>query len=167
MTQRFTRRRFVYRGATLAGAVGATTLVGGTRIAEVLAAAPARLSEAHRLTYAAIVEALALVKDTKVSAANVDGATAKFAAMYEDGVADFRTAVDNVLDRIEEAPGGDGFAALDRPARWKLLRKWSKDGKAGKDGIRYGVLATTAALYAAMPFHPNAIEDPRTVAVSI
>ena len=165
---RFTRRRFVRHGATVAGAASATALLGGTQLGRALAAsALGTLSEARSKTYAAVVEAVALAKHSGVSASNLDGTTRRFASIYDRADEGFRTGVDKVLDRVEEAPGGDGFSALDPGARLKLLRKWTKGDKTEVRGIGCGTLVGAASQYAGMPFHPDPFEDPRTLAVHI
>jgi hypothetical protein len=165
---RFTRRRFVKHGATVAGAASATALLGGTGLGRALAAsATGALSEARRKTYGAVVEAVALAKHSGVSASNLDGTTRRFESIYDRADEGFRTGVDSVLDRLEEAAGADGFTALDARARLKLLREWTKGGKHEVRGIGCGTLVGAASQYAGMPFHPDPFEDPRTLAVHI
>ena len=165
---RFTRRRFVKHGATVAGAASATALLGGTGLGRALAAsATGALSEARSKTYASVVEAVALAKQSGVSAENLDGTTRRFASIYDRADPGFRAGVDNVLDRVEEAPGGAGFSALDPDARLKLLRRWTNGGNPRVRGMTGGTLVGAAAAYAGLAFHPDPFDDPRTVAVHI
>jgi hypothetical protein len=164
---RFTRRRFVERGAAVAGAASATALVGGSRLADALAASTGGLTEARRTTYAAVVEAMALVKGSSIKATALPSTTARFAKLYSSGAPGFRQGVDRILDRVEAGPGGAGFAKLDARGRLDLLRKWTRSRRGSIDGMHAGAVATTAALYAAMPFEPRAADDPRTVAVQL
>lgn len=165
---RFTRRRFVRHGATLAGAASATALLGGTPLGRAIAAsATGALSQARRKTYAAVVEAVALAKQSGVSAANLDATTARFEALYRRGEPGFRSAVENVLDHVEQGAGGEGFSALSPRQRLAVLREWNKAERGTVRGMSSGTLASTASMYAVMPFRRDPIEDPRTLAVHI
>jgi hypothetical protein len=145
----------------IAGALGAYAVVGGPGIERALAAvAPAaELSAARSATYTAVVEAVALAKASAVTAANPVATAARFAAIYRHGDPQFRTGVDNVLDRI--AVPANGFEQMEPRARLGQLRRWLSGADPGLvRGMSWGVIAPAAIGFASLPFHQHTPDDP-------
>jgi hypothetical protein len=161
---RFSRRTFVMRGGAAAGALGASSVVGSGAIESALAAASGGLSPRRRATYSALVEAVAVAGPANVTATNLGATTDHFDDLYRGAHRSFRIGVDTVLDLLESGAGG-GFSSASRSARLQLLRGWAHgpaDARHASKPCRE--LAPVAVTYAALPFNPDASDDPHFAA---
>jgi hypothetical protein len=145
-----TRRSFLTRAGLAAGAATAAS-VGGFELIRAVVAPPqaAALTSARRRTYVALVDAVGRGSQSQVEAARAGAAADWLAGDYAAALDPTRRAIDDVLDRLERAPGPRRpFSRLDPVARLAQLRALA----AGTDAD----LAGRAVALAAAPFHPPA-----------
>lgn len=166
MESSFTRRDLVHRGAMLAGAAGAASIVGLGGVQKALAAGT-QLSAQRQATYAALVEAVSLSPRSGVSAPDLSRATARFADFYAKAGDGIRSSAAIVLDTVEAGPGGDGFALLPRRARLAQLKKWLEGDLEAKSsrGHSWRAIAPQALALAALPFQEGDAKTPMIVAL--
>jgi hypothetical protein len=144
MGQAVTRRGFLARSAAVVSVLAAAG-VGGTGLMRAAAGRPG-LSAARRRTYVALVDAVGRASRSQVDPAQAPFAARRLSGEYAGALDPTRAGIDDVLDRLEHAPSGRQFSALDPAARIAVLRRLA-DGESD--------LAGRAVSLAAAPFHPN------------
>ena len=144
------RRQLLQRAAAVATAV-AVPIPAAVRAA---AAAPA-LSPQRQATYAALIEALAVMPASPVDAVQASAEATLLATRYSAGAPALRVDVDDALEAIQHELAPGAFARLSARERLAHVRDLLRDGR----DPRRMAGATRAVGFALAPF---CIGDPRS-----
>jgi hypothetical protein len=87
-------------------------------------AGPAALDAGREQTYRAVLSAIDAGPGSEI--ADVGVRAAMFADVYDHAEDGFRARADALLDALEAFPQGGSFSALDPPAAYAALGKWSR-----------------------------------------